>query len=172
MIIGAYGRFWEESLVDWSAPRGWRLLGRRGLNAGTIEVADFRYARGVYVLYNNVGAHYVGLTSAESGLGHRIKQHRGDHLAGNWTRFSWFSFDFPSDAPEADGILGIDQYGSIDETESKVVIRDLEALLIAAIDPAANVQRTKFHAAGDEWIQVATRRPEIRTLDSLKGRLV
>jgi len=49
MLVGAYGMFWDRSLIDWNA-HGWRMLGRQGMNAGTIKIADFRKARGVYCL--------------------------------------------------------------------------------------------------------------------------
>jgi hypothetical protein len=168
MLIGAYGRFWDRDQVDFTA-YAWRMLGRYGFNTGTIQVADFRYARGVYVLYNEVGVYYVGLASSQSGLGGRIKDHLEDEHGSRWTRFSWFSFDEPSGERYDDGVRKVKQYDSV-ELESKVLIRDLEALLQAATNPFANKSETKF-AGAQEWIQVATRAPEVRTFDHFRDRL-
>ncbi len=169
LIIGSYGRFWDRDQVDWAA-RSWRLLGRRGINRGTIRLADFRRARGVYVLYNEVGVYYVGLASSNQGIGGRLKDHLADEHGAGWSRFSWFSFDGPGEAQDADGVFIIDQYDSVD-LDAPVLIRDLEALLQAVMQPFANKSATKF-AEGDEWIQVATATPEFRTFEQLKDRLV
>ncbi len=87
MLIGAFGRFWEREQVDFNS-YGWRLLGRQGIQAGTIRVVDFRHARGVYVLYNEVGVYYVGLASGLGGVGGRLKDHLQDEHGSRWTRFS------------------------------------------------------------------------------------
>lgn len=171
MLIGAYGTFWDRDLVDWSA-RSWRLLGRQGLNAGTLRIADFRRARGVYILYNEINVYYVGLAASQSGLGGRLHDHLKDEHGSRWTRFSWFAFDSPDDegALEAEGIIHVgNQYDSV-EMDTPVLIRDLEALLQAATQPLANKSVTKFREAS-EWLQVATRTPEVRTFDSLRHRI-
>lgn len=168
MLIGSFGRFWDRDLVDWDV-RAWRLLGRRGLNKGTIKVADFRRARGVYVLYNEVGVYYVGLAMGEKGLGGRLRDHLRDEHGDGWTRFSWFAFDGVTDLPDGDGVYGIDQYDSV-ELDSAVPIRDLEALLQIAIQPFANLRETRF---GDalEWTQVATKSLDVWTFKDLQERL-
>ena len=168
MLIGSYGRFWERDQVDWEA-HGWRLLGRQGINTGTLRIADFRPSRGVYVLYNDVGVYYVGLAAKGQGIGGRLKNHLNDEHGSRWTRFSWFAFDSPGTDSHADGVLKVEQYDSV-ELETPVLIRDLEALLQAAMSPFANKSETKF-TMGGEWIQVATRQPQVRTFDTLKSRL-
>ena len=170
MIIGAYGTFWDRELVDWSA-RSWQLLGRRGLNTGTLQIADFRRARGVYILYNDINVYYVGLASSQHGLGLRLKAHLKDEHGSKWTRFSWFAFDSPEDDSDRDdqGILQVVRYDGI-ELDTPVLIRDLEALLQAAMQPFANKSATKFHE-GAEWLQVATRTPDVRTFEDLRPRL-
>lgn len=171
MIIGSYGMFWERDLVDWDA-RPWQLLGRRGLNSGTLRMADFRRARGVYILYNDLNVYYVGLASSRNGIGGRLRDHLKDEHGSGWTRFSWFAFDSPdeSDEPDVDGVIQVvDQYGSV-ELDTKVLIRDLEALLQAATQPSANKSVTKFRD-GEEWLQVATLSLEVLTFDDLKPRL-
>lgn len=169
MLIGAYGRFWDRDLVDFDA-RGWRLLGRVGQNRGTIQVVDFRRARGVYVLYNEVGVYYVGLASGREGIGRRLKDHLSDEHGDGWTRFSWFVFDMPSQEQYEDGVFKTDSTDAID-VDSKVVVRDLEALLQVAMRPFANWNETKFHV-GSEWIQVATQTPEVQTFDVWRDRLM
>lgn len=66
MLIGAYGLFWERSLIDWNS-RAWRPLGRRGLNTGALRIANFRRARGW--LSPSRGRH---LDDGELG-GHRVR---------------------------------------------------------------------------------------------------
>lgn len=171
MIIGAYGMFWDRDLVDWEA-RSWRLLGRRGLNSGTLRIADFRRARGVYILYNDINVYYVGLASSKNGIGSRLHDHLKDEHGSGWTRFSWFVFDSPEDSGEtdADGVIRVDNhYGSV-ELDTPVLIRDLEALLQAATQPSANKSTTKFRE-GKEWFQVATRALEVITFEDLVPRL-
>lgn len=92
MLIKAYGLFWREDEVDWSPGQGkpFRLLGRKGSNLPGLRVADFRYQKGLYVLYGDYGPYYVGLTYTS--LGDRLKDHRHDDHGGRWTRFSWFGF--------------------------------------------------------------------------------
>ncbi len=113
LIIGAYGLFWQRNLVDWQS-HSWRMLGRQGLNKGTIQIVDFRRARGVYVLYDDVGVYYVGLASGVTGIGGRLKDHLNDQHDSRWTRFSWFAFDRPGDASDDDGVTRIEQYDSVD----------------------------------------------------------
>lgn len=168
MLIGSYGLFWDRDKVDFAA-NGWRLLGRQGLNTGTLRITDFRRARGVYVLYNDVGVYYVGLAAKSKGIGGRIKDHLKDEHQSGWTRFSWFSFDDPSDECYADGVHLLDQYDAV-EVDSPVLIRDLEALLQAVTQPFACKAMTKF-AAATEWIQVATCTPQVKTFDDLKNHL-
>ena len=70
MLIGAYGMFWDRDGVDWnpgSGPNAWRLLGRLGANRPGLRIADFRPARGVYLLFDNHGAHYVASPEAPVG---------------------------------------------------------------------------------------------------------
>lgn len=169
MLIQAYGRFWDRDLVAWHA-HGWRLLGRQGLLKGTIQVADFRHARGVYVLYNEVGPYYVGLSKTQSkGIGGRLRDHLNDKHGSLWTRFSWFSFDAPS-VKNADRVLSPAAAPKV-QGQSGFAIDDMEALLQRAIAPFANIQEAQFKAGKVEWVQVATRTPEIRTFDSIRNAL-
>jgi hypothetical protein len=170
MLIGAYGTFWERDLVDWHS-YGWRLLGRQGLQKGTLQIADFRRARGVYVMYSDIGIYYVGLASGSQGIGGRLRDHTQDDHRAAWSRFSWFAFDSPSETDTyPDGVIKHEEWNTI-EGEDVVVIRELEALLLAVTAPPGNVQKTKFQYASAEWLQVADQNPEIRTFASLQHRL-
>lgn len=61
-LVGAHGLFWERDAVDWDAPRGqtFQLLGYRNQRMPSLQVCDFRRARGVYLLFNEYRATYVG----------------------------------------------------------------------------------------------------------------
>jgi hypothetical protein len=170
MLVGAYGTFWEASLIDWRAS-GWRMLGRQGVNIPVLRIADFRKARGVYALYSDTGIYYVGLAAGTNGIGGRLKDHRSDIHAERWSRFSWFAFDGPSETVTyADGVLKHDEWASIQEAEGKLVIREMEALLLAVTSPPGNISRTKFQE-GSPWVQVADHTPPIRTFASLRHKV-
>ena len=169
MLVGAFGTFWDRGLVDWGA-HSWRLLGRQGAQRGTLQIADFRRARGVYALYGDTGIYYVGLAAGTGGIGARLKDHTADDHHSYWSRFSWFAFDGPSETERyPDGVLKHEAWPSI-EGEDKFVIREMEALLLAVISPPGNVQRTRFQY-GSEWLQVADSAPKVRTFSDLKDRL-
>lgn len=162
--------FWDRSLVDWKA-HNWRLLGRRGRNSGTIKIADFRRARGIYVLYSDTGIYYVGLASSAGGIGGRLKDHTKDTHERAWTRFSWFAFDGHSEVEKySDGVLKHEPIESV-QAGDKVVIRELEALLQAVTSPPGNANRTRFLEAGPEWHQVAEVTPEVETFKDIKWRI-
>ena len=85
MRVTSYGLFWREDEIDWHPGGGvrdsFRLLGRSGSHRGKIRVVDFRHQQGIYILYDEYGPSYVGLTRNQ-GLGKRLKDHKSDHLAG------------------------------------------------------------------------------------------
>src|SRR5271169_3793502 len=95
MIVHAYGLFWRADEIDWHPGRGargkFRLLGRKGKYLPILKIGDFREQKGIYILYGNLGAHYIGLTRKQT-IGTRLKQHLTDDLQGMWDRFSWFGF--------------------------------------------------------------------------------
>tara|TARA_R110002096_G_scaffold434091_1_gene654706 strand:- start:904 stop:1089 length:186 start_codon:yes stop_codon:yes gene_type:complete len=59
MKVTSFGLFWRESEIDWNPGQGckdsFRLLGRKGANRGTIQIADFRHQQGIYILYDDYG---------------------------------------------------------------------------------------------------------------------
>lgn len=154
MLIKSFGLFWEIDEIDWFPGSGnrdcFRLLGRKGARRPGIRIANFINQRGIYILYNNYGPYYVGLT-CERGLGLRLRDHLKDRHEDKWTRFSWFGFR--ELANESDnGIEIISQTNNDIFGNSNEAIKDIEALLIKAMG-TANIQDMNFCNA-DEWIQI------------------
>jgi hypothetical protein len=85
------GLFWRRDEVDWTPGRGtkggFRLLGHRGVNKSVLRVTDFCDQLGIYILYGNTGAYYVGLARTGK-LGGRLKNHTEDEHKDKWDRFS------------------------------------------------------------------------------------
>ena len=154
MLIQSYGLFWRADEIDWypgKGTRNFRLLGRRGSQAGTLELADFRMQQGIYILYGNHGALYVGLTRRQ-GLGKRLKDHLADHLADKWDRFSWFGFCALQKKDKATGLRPIKPLPEIQLGAPNNAIGDIEALLIKAMG-LTNIKQMNFQRAR-EWTQV------------------
>lgn len=150
MLIRNYGLFWKRTEVDWGTRgRGGSgtLLGRYARQLRNDEV-DFRQQQGVYVLYDdNFKIIYVGQVGASNQrLFVRLRQHKTDHLAQRWSRFSWF------------GILPVNN-GTIDtaykpgrQTVSEV-LDHIEAILLASAEPTLNLQRGRFGQDVEQYIQ-------------------
>ncbi|PAK77643.1 GIY-YIG nuclease family protein [Acetobacter fabarum] len=168
MRVTSYGLFWRGSEVDWKPGNGnrnsFRLLGRIGSNRGSIRIADFRHQQGIYILFDQYGPSYVGLTRNQ-GLGKRLKDHTQDHLAGKWDRFSWFGFRPIDPTPTETGLLNFGQAVEELTENTNTTIGDLEALLIRAIGPKNNKAQMAFDGA-KEWTQV-----EYDSADRYIGRL-
>jgi len=138
--------------------------GKRG---ASLQVCDFRFQRGIYVLYNDYGPYYVGLVRVGT-LGNRLKQHRSDSHAGEWDRFSWFGFSRVLPArPYADGTKALGKVRDKLLTGSKWAIRDIEALLIQSLGTQhrGNGLQMRF-AHGEHWEQVMA-----HEVDHYLGRL-
>ena len=142
--------------MRWSPGRGsrdFRLLGRIGSNRPNLAICDFRNQRGIYVLYDDYGPYYVGLTR-ETPIGNRLRSHRKDRHAMKWDRFSWFGFRRVLQGTDG----GIRKLGKVPEhllTESKWTIGDIEALLIQSLGTQhrGNVREMRF-AAAQQWTQI------------------
>lgn len=156
MRVTSYGLFWREAEIDWHPGQGskdsFHLLGRLGANSGHVKVADFRMQQGIYILYDDYGPTYVGLTR-DQGLGKRLKDHQFDHLAGKWDRFSWFGFRPVTKQKDGRGRLMLGNLDGDLKDDSWTTIGDLEALLIRAIGPRRNRKIMRF-AHANEWIQI------------------
>jgi len=154
--IHAFGLFWKVNEIDWFPGKGnggeFRLLGRRGKNAGTLEMADFRDQHGIYILYGNYGPHYAGLARKQS-LGTRLKQHLDDEHKDRWDRFSWFGFKQVLKQTDDNRLRKLkDGLPAMKAISPLTTIKEMEALLIKAMD-LRNRADSKFVAA-KEWIQV------------------
>lgn len=157
MLFHSYGAFWHRDDVLWTPgsgrTRSFQLLGRKGQNLPGLRVADFRKQTGVYVLYDDWGPYYVGLTR-KTGIGDRLRNHViDDHHSEKWNRFSWFGFRAITALTDAKGLT---QLGLIPKkllSDSDKTIGDIEALLIKVLHTQGNIQNMNF-AHADKWEQV------------------
>ena len=151
---GVLGLFWRADEIVWDPGSGnrneFRLLGRKGTNRPTVQLADFREQVGIYILYGEYGPYYVGLTK-KRGLGQRLKDHTQDDHAERWDRFSWFGFSSVLRRRTEGGLQELKPLKLTVGTPDDA-ITDIEALLIMAIGPQ-NANRMSFKRA-DEWFQV------------------
>lgn len=74
------------------------MLGKRGVNMGTLQFCDFRRASGFYVPFDDFRANYVGLAHGRGGIGGRLRDHYRSEKP--WSRFCWFSFDDVTGNPD------------------------------------------------------------------------
>lgn len=140
MLFQNYGLFWHAERIGWGSPgKTGTLLGHQAVRETPI---DFRYQRGVYALYDeNFRMLYVG----QAGYGNkrlydRLDNHMSDHLGERWQRFSWFGID---------PVVGKKNKRRVEECDPSApqvdaVLNHLEAILIAAAEPALNRQGGKF----------------------------
>lgn len=151
MFVKSYGLFWRRDEVDWNPGTGkpFRLLGRIGANRGKIRITDFREQSGIYILYGNHGAYYVGLATD---LGNRLRDHIWDHHGSQWDRFSWYGFRKVLAGRNGDGFCKMGPLATTTITNPELVISDVEALLIRAMG-LSNIRQMSFHQA-DEWEQI------------------
>ena len=151
MLIKSFGLFWRRDEVEWNPGKGrpFRLLGHQGENLPGVRLSNFREQKGIYILYGNHGAAYVGLT--ENALGIRLKEHLSDGHAHEWDRFSWFGFRAVLEGKE-NGFCRLKEMAKIAIGSPSSVITDVEALLIRAMG-LSNINQMRFTEA-DEWKQV------------------
>lgn len=152
MLIYNYGLFWQADAVNWGGKGksgsltgicpGYRKLGE----------VDFREQQGIYVLYDdNFRIIYIGQAGAKnSRLFLRLRQHRTDHLAQRWSRFSWF------------GILPVTESNLLNlsyEPEAPPVasvLNHIEGILLAAAEPPLNRQSGRFGSDVYQYVQATT----------------
>ena len=155
MFIKNYGLFWRADEIIWNPGRGmgpFQLLGRLGTYLPGLWVADFRYQRGIYILYGNHGPYYVGLTK-ERGLGQRLKEHLDDVHRDQWDRFSWFGFRAILSSKDERGSHKLRKLAEVAVGNPAEVITDVEALLTRAMGPPGNTNQTNFRE-DQRWTQV------------------
>lgn len=152
-LVGAYGMFWVRDEVFWhpgQGPNKWQLLGRQNKNQGALRICDFRQAKGLYVLFDDYGASYVGLARGKQGIGQRLKAHHSEQRK-TWSRFCWFSFDDVKDA-KADGWSTVVGRDAVKSAGAEGVVRELEALLIKVL--GSRQQNQMQFLEGRPWEQV------------------
>lgn len=165
MLVRNFRLFWRTEEVEWfpGPGRRWRLLGRSGWNNPGLRLTDFRDQRGLYVLYGNYGAHYVGL-ARDRGVGDRLKDHLSDRHSGKWDRFSWFGFRRVLTCVETDsGLYRLAAPATYTAGNVASVIADMEALLIHALGCPENFNTMSF-INNDPWEQVTRYEREIGLL--------
>jgi len=151
MIISSYGLFWRADEVEWFPGYGkkFRLYGRRGKSRQTLEMCDFWRQEGIYILYGNLGSYYGGLTKH---LGYRLRDHQRDKHAGHWDRFSWFGFRHVQKGTDKQGLQKLGKLPSSKFVSLKMVIKDLEAVVLKAM--AVENANTSHFKYGRVWEQV------------------
>jgi hypothetical protein len=152
VFVKSYGLFWRRDEVDWNPGTGgrFRLLGRHGERLPGIRIADIREQTGIYILYGNHGAYYVGLT--RSSLGIRLRTHLTDEHGDEWDRFSWFGFCQILKGTDEEGLCKLKDMATATINDPELVISDVEALLIRAMG-LSNIRQTNFYSA-EEWTQI------------------
>lgn len=148
MLIRNYGLFWHRNRVKWGKGRNKGTLEGYLKNAKRQGTADFREQRGIYVLYDDTfRVVYVGQAGrGNQCLFQRLKQHKGDHLAERWSRFSWFGTRAVTDK----WVLGDDE--DFKPTLANV-LDHIEAILLATSEPPLNLQRGRFGTDVEQYLQ-------------------
>ena len=154
MSLKNFGLQWEREAVHWGGTRG-----NAGHLTGTGPIgeakknqidADFRQQIGIYILYNDDKAVYVGQAgSGGHDLFSRLKQHLTDHLADRWNKFSWF------------GVRKVNKDGSLSKSQGDLnrnlkadeILNLLEGLMINVIEPPLNKQGARWGGI-DQYYQV------------------
>lgn len=153
-MIRSYGLHWHVDRVYWGHPKvSGTLLGAASRSPKARPV-DFRYQRGIYVLYADYDLIYVGQTGAgKDRLFNRLKTHKNDHLSERWNRFSWFGTQWVTQV----GKLSADTAAVSETIEG--LLNTLEAVSIAIAEPRLNLQRGKWSEA-TKYFQYWDRGPD------------
>lgn len=155
-IFNAYGLFWERSEVVWRPGQGGRrqLLGRVGTRRPGLRMCDFRASAGIYILWNDYRAVYVGMARGNEGLMQRLADHNTKKQ--EWTRFSWFSIDTLLDIDDKHiGWMRVEPRLSTPALRDETLVRQCEALLILALGThSLQAQRKMVLEGAREWKQV------------------
>jgi hypothetical protein len=149
MLIRNYGLFWRLDKVHWGRQKNSGTLLGYSARKKRAPAVNFRYQRGVYVLYDdNFKIVYVGQAGAGKGdrLFVRLRAHKRDHLSQRWMRFSWFGL-----CPVENGIVQDDYV--VDIPGTKDALDHLEAVLVAAAEPPLNLQRGRFGPSVQQYLQ-------------------
>lgn len=123
------------------------VVSYKGERRPGLRVCDFRPARGFYVLFDDHGAHYVGIARGQDGLGARLQKHNAEK--STWSRFCWFAFDDVVDGGR-DGWSRVDKRDAVESASPDLVLRECEALLIEVLGTG----RVLKHSEGGRQVRV------------------
>lgn len=126
MLLKSFGEYWNPTTVAWEE----RQLHGVAKIRNKKRTIDFWNARGVYVLYSDFRAIYVG--KSEDSIGKRLCAHLTDRFAGRWDMFSWFSTDKPN-VVQGGVNAARGRYVKVSE-----MVKTFESILIVATAPALN----------------------------------
>lgn len=136
--IHAFGVYWSRDMVHWT--RKAKLLGQQQIGAEAVDMAP---QIGIYLLYDNREAIYVG-RSLDRPIGTRLYEHTQDRLRARWNRFSWF------------GLYPVTESGDLLKdccaVDTSSLISAIEAVLIESMEPRQNRKRGDDFS-GIEYIQ-------------------
>ncbi|MEZ6128826.1 MAG: hypothetical protein R3C59_09100 [Planctomycetaceae bacterium] len=148
-VIQTIGLYWRPDQIFWGAgSQAGKLLGVPA-SSTTSNPIDFREQSGIYVLYSEFHAIYVGQAgSGNQKLFARLKQHRTDDLAERWDRFTWFGLR---------RVLGngdLSRENQAAHPDIATVLNHIEAILIHAMEPALNRQGGRFGNQVERYLQI------------------
>jgi hypothetical protein len=131
-----------------------------GARRPKLQVCDFREQTGIYILHDDYGPYYVGLTR-KTPIGNRLRAHLSDRHEGLWDRFSWFGFNRILKTRHADGTQTLGRAPTRLNTATHSTIGDVEALLIQALGTQhrSNAVQMRF-ASADPWTQIMAHETE------------
>jgi len=151
-LTKAFGLFWKADDVDWGMRgpgKAGKLMGAKG-RGGVAQAVDFRFQHGIYALYSDFELVYVGQTGRNAELLKRLNDHRSDHLADRWDRFSWFG----TRRVLVTGELA--KGANAPTVQHKQGLDIIEAVTIAIAEPRLNLQRGNWSGAGSQqYFQVS-----------------
>lgn len=154
LIVRNFGLFWDRENIHWGSPGPNDPGHLRGYAKKLEHFVDFREQRGIYVLYEGasiVGQRVVYIGQAGAGkndLFHRLRSHRDDELWNRWQRFSWLGFLAVGRNRE----LIHRQKESVGNIDFSTALDQVEAVLIAFLEPLKNKQGPKWQGAR-EYLQ-------------------
>jgi hypothetical protein len=142
VLVQNYGLYWRTEAVHWGGPNNEGTLEGVPYGGKRTKPTNFRNQAGVYVLYQDFKPIYVGETGiGDMRLFRRLKGHRKNQLANRWNSFSWFGI-YPVNKVSRNLRSNVRVHPEIGD-----VLYHIEAILIAAMEPALNLQRGKFGKA-------------------------
>ena len=149
MLIRNYGLFWSRDRIHWGAGKNKGHLKGVLSTRRTSEPIDFREQQGVYVLYDDgFSLVYIGQAgTGQNRLFSRLKQHRADHLAERWSRFSWFGIREVKD--DRKPVKSKKKHSLLLNN----MLNHIEGILIAIAEPPHNRQGGRFGDDVSQYLQ-------------------